>query len=455
MHPMRMLGERSLVSFLKVLIDIAYWGLVGAAVLLVLALVPVAVFGSWNLSLDLPARFAIDPSAYEIAPRAGGEPSVTIEDAEADVLIKGVSRGHAVQGFVAALLAIGVSLAVLFQLRGIFRSLREQRPFVHANVRRIRALGLALMVGELLRAAMVAWSSHRLGQEFVARGVEFEARFEPSTTLIFSGFVLLVLAEVFREAASMKQDLETAREIQFSLVPAAEFRREPVTVRSHMRPANTVGGDYYDVVPLDDGKIAVVQADVAGKGMPAALLMATLQGSLRTLLSAGLRGRRLVDALNDFLHDNTPANRMVTLFYGELDPASGVMEYVNAGHNRPIVIRRDGTLERPVETSMVLGILPRRGYPTSELRLERGERLLLYTDGISEARDPAGTEYGDTRVADYLRRQGAGRSDEDLVDGLVADVLRFCGTTPPHDDMTLTLIRREGDSTTPRRSDRA
>lgn len=439
---MRMLGERSLVSFLKVLIDIAYWGLVVVTALMILALVPLAVFGTSQLSLDLPARFAIDPSAYQIEPRGGGEQSVTIEDAEADVLVKGVDRWQALQGLAVALLVVGVSLVVVYHLRGIFRSLRDLRPFVHANVQRIRVLGLALIVGELLRAVMVAWSSHRLGQEFVARGVEFEARFEPSTTLIFSGFVLLVLAEVFREAASMKQDLETAREIQFSLVPAAAFRREPVAVRSHMRPANTVGGDYYDVVPLDDGKIAVVQADVAGKGMPAALLMATLQGSLRTLLSAGLRGRRLVDALNDFLHDNTPANRMVTLFYGELDPASGVMEYVNAGHNRPIVIRRDGTLERPAETSMVLGVLPRRGYPTSELRLERGERLLLYTDGISEARDPAGAEYGDARVADYLRLQPATGSDEDLVDGLVADVLRFCGATPPHDDMTLTLIRR-------------
>ncbi len=439
---MRILGERSLVSILKILLDVAFWGLVGIAALLLLALIPLAVFGTPRLSLDLPARFTIAPSAYEIAPRAGGEHVVTIEVAEADVLVKGADRWQALQGLAVAIVAIGAGLVVVYQLRGIFRSLRDQRPFVHANVRRVRVLGLALIVGELLRAAMVAWSSHRLNQEFVARGVEFQARFEPSTTLIFSGFVLLVLAEVFREAASMKQDLETAREIQFSLVPAAEFRREPVTVRSRMRPANTVGGDYYDVVSLEDGTLAVVQADVAGKGMPAALLMATLQGSLRTLLSAGLRGRRLVDALNDFLHDNTPENRMVTLFYAELDPVSGVMAYVNAGHNRPIVIRRDGRLEQPAERSMVLGVLPRRDYPPSELRLERGDRLLLYTDGISEARSPAGDEYGDERVVDYLRRQASKTSDDDLVDGLIADVVAFCGNASPHDDMTLTLIRR-------------
>lgn len=365
---MRIVGERSLVSFLKVLIDIAYWGLFGVTALIVLALIPLAVTGASNLSLNLPARFTIDPSAYEIAPRPGGERSVTIADAEADVLVQGVDRSQALQGLAVALLAVGVSLVVVHHLREIFRSLHDRRPFVHANVRRIRALGLALIVGELLRATLVAWSSHRLGQEFVARGVEFQPRFEPSATLIFTGFVLLILAEVFREAASMKQDLETAREIQFGLVPAAEFRRDAVVVRSHMRPANTVGWDYDDVVPLDNGTIAVVQADVAGKGMPAALLMATLQGSLRTLLSAGLRGRRLVDALNDFLHDNTPANRMVTLFYGEFDPASGAMAYVNAGHKPPFVIRRDGTLERPKEASMVLGILPHRGYPTSEPR---------------------------------------------------------------------------------------
>ena len=113
-----------------------------------------------------------------------------------------------------------------------------------------------------------------------------------------------------------------------------------------MRPANTVGGDYFDVIELDERRLAITVGDVAGKGMPAALLMALLQGSLRTLITAGLRGPELIGKLNDHLCANIPSNRLVTLFYAEYDTASGELEYVNAGHNAPFVLRADGTLQR-------------------------------------------------------------------------------------------------------------
>jgi sigma-B regulation protein RsbU (phosphoserine phosphatase) len=251
-----------------------------------------------------------------------------------------------------------------------------------------------------------------------------------------------VFGEIYREAASMKRDLETAREIQFDLVPSEEFRQDGITVRSRMRPANTVGGDYYDVIRLDERKVAVVQGDVAGKGIPAAMLMAVLQGSLRTLVSAGFRGARLVSAINGYLHDNTPSNRMVTLFYGELDTSTGELCYVNAGHNRPFHILRDGGMVRPDAGSMVLGILPDRVYEEATLRLEAGERLLLFTDGINEATDEKDREYGDERVEGFLKRHPSAPA-ESLVEGLVTDVLGFCKPARPADDMTLTLITRE------------
>jgi len=208
-----------------------------------------------------------------------------------------------------------------------------------------------------------------------------------------------------------------------------------------MRPANTVGGDYYDLIPLEGTRIAVVQGDVAGKGIPAALLMAVLQGSLRTLVSAGFRGARLVSALNNYLNDNTPANRMVTLFYGEFDTATGELAYVNAGHNRPFLIRRDGRLDRPGAGSMVLGILPDKSYEESTLQLDPGERLLLFTDGISEAFDEKDTEYGDERLESFLKRN-PDAPDERLVQDLTRDVLSFCSPARPTDDMTLMLISR-------------
>jgi serine phosphatase RsbU (regulator of sigma subunit) len=441
---MRILGERSLVSFLKLLIDIAYYAVFGATVLLIVIGIVIVALRPANVSLGLPARFDLDPSVYRISPTEGDELEVSIEKAQGQVKVTGVDIGRIVQGFAAGVLLLAVTVFVLRQFRGIFLTLKAGQPFVQANVKRIRLLGLAIMLGEVLRAAATSWSSSKLGHSFTSEGIQFRADFEPSMMVIFTGALLLVLAEVFREAASMKRDLETAREIQFDLVPSEEFRKDGISVRSRMLPANTVGGDYYDVIPLDGSRVAVVQADVAGKGIPAALLMAVLQGSLRTLVSAGFRGARLVGALNNYLNDNTPANRMVTLFYGELDTATGELAYVNAGHNRPFHIRHDGSLDRPASSSMVLGILADNVYEEGTLRLAPGERLLLFTDGVSEACDERDAEYGDERLGRFLQRQGDA-PEQTLVQGLVQDVLGFCKPARPRDDMTLMLISRASE----------
>ena len=438
---MQIMGERSLVSMLKVLIDIAYFAMFGLATLAVLAILLVALLSPDNVSLELPGRFDLDPSLYEFSDSNGVAREVRIEDAQGSISVEGANPRRVAQGFAIAVVLLGAAVLVLGQFRGIFRTLKAGQPFVHANVRRIRVLGLVVMVGEVLREALITWSSSALGQEFSAAGIHFRNDFQPSLTVIFAGFMLVVLGEVFREAASMKRDLETAREIQFELVAAETFERDGIGIRSRMRPANTVGGDYYDVIPLDDGKLAVVQADVAGKGMPAALLMAVLQGSLRTLLSADFRGARMIAALNEYLHDNTPSNRMVTLFYGELDPASGELSFVNAGHNRPLVQRRDGSLDRPEQASMVLGIVSGTPFEQATLQLDRGDRLLLFTDGISEAFDPKGEEFGDEQVAEHVRAH-AGSADDTLVGGLVERVLAHCSPGRPTDDMTVTLIAR-------------
>ena len=174
-----------------------------------------------------------------------------------------------------------------------------------------------------------------------------------------------------------------------------------------MRPANTVGGDYYDIIDLEDDRVGIVVGDVAGKGMPAALLMALLQGSLRTLLTAGHRGADLMAKLNVYLCSTIPANSLVTLFYGELDTAAGDLLYVNAGHNAPFLIRRDQSLERLPATAMVLGIDPDCAFETRTTHIGPGERLLLYTDGISEAFNTREEEYGEPRIAAYLEAQAA------------------------------------------------
>jgi sigma-B regulation protein RsbU (phosphoserine phosphatase) len=167
--------------------------------------------------------------------------------------------------------------------------------------------------------------------------------------------------------------------------------------------------------------------------------MALLQGSLRTLATAGLRGSDLMSKLNAYLCDSIPANRLVTLFYGEFDTSACLLRYVNAGHNAPFLIRRGPVLDRLPSTSLVLGVDPRACYQAEEVRISPGESLLLFTDGVTEAFNAAGEEYGEARLASYLQRH-AGLPAPELIKGIVDDVLRFCASTWPGDDMTLMFM---------------
>lgn len=256
-----------------------------------------------------------------------------------------------------------------------------------------------------------------------------------SATLLFS---LLVLE--LRDKLVLKGDLEIARQIQFGLLPFEPYERDDVTVCAAMRPANTVGGDYFDVIELGDGRLGVAVADVAGKGIPAALLMALLQGSLRTLITAGFRGADLLEKLNAHLHANIPANRLVTLFYCELDPPSGRLVYVNAGHNAPFLLRPDGFARLPA-TAVALGVIPGATFAEAETVLAPGDRLFVYTDGVSEAFDARDCEYGEPRLQALLEGHRH-LTDADLLQKVQADVLVHCGSARPHDDMTLLVMAR-------------
>ncbi len=252
-------------------------------------------------------------------------------------------------------------------------------------------------------------------------------------------FFVLVLE--LRDKLGLKGDLEVARQIQFGLLPFEPFERDGFSIVSAMRPANTVGGDYFDIIDLGGSRLAIAVGDVAGKAMPAALLMALLQGSLRTLLSADFRGEVVVSKLNAHLCANIPSNRLVTFFYAELDTATGEMRYVNGGHNPPFLIRGGEPSARLGATGMALGVLPETPYEAMTLQLEPGSRLLMYTDGVTEATNPADEEYGDVRLEAYVRSR-VREPGRQLIDGILDDVLRFCGTARPHDDMTLMFLGR-------------
>jgi sigma-B regulation protein RsbU (phosphoserine phosphatase) len=258
-------------------------------------------------------------------------------------------------------------------------------------------------------------------------------------------FGILLLMEL-RDKLDLKGDLTIAREIQFGLVPAEFFEKEAITIHCRMRPANTVGGDYYDIVSLEERtKTALVMGDVAGKGMPAALLMALLQGSLRTLATAGFRGPVLMAKLNDYLCSSLPPQCLITLFYSELNTTDGSMSYVNAGHNPPLVLRQNGSVEQLDSTSLVLGVLKETPYEARTVRIDSGDWLVLYTDGLTEAFNPREEEYGLERLKSFLR-QWRGSPPSEFIPALIADVLKFCDTMRPTDDITVMLVTRRNQS---------
>jgi len=256
-----------------------------------------------------------------------------------------------------------------------------------------------------------------------------------------AALLLLLLVLELRDKLDLKSDLEIAREIQFGLVPAGPFARGDFEIHCFMRPANTVGGDYYDIIDLGEEDEAVVIGDVAGKGMPAALLMALLQGSLRTLITAGFRLGELIPKLNDYLCESIPANSLVTLFYGELNLVDGVLRYVNAGHNPPFVLR-PGRLERLTATATVLGFTRGLDLEVREIRISAGESVLLFTDGITEAFNLSDEEYGEERLEAFLQKNRALPRGK-FIQALIGDVLKFCGPVRPGDDMTVVVVDRK------------
>ncbi len=260
--------------------------------------------------------------------------------------------------------------------------------------------------------------------------------------LISFALLLLVLLLELRDKLDLKGDLEIAREIQFGLVPEGPFHQNRIRVHCSMRPANTVGGDYYDVIELGPNHLGLVIADVAGKGMPAALLMALLQGSLRTLITAGHRGSDLIVKLNAYLCSSIPDNSLITLFYGEMDTITGDLAYVNAGHNAPLLLRKDQSLEPLPSTALVLGVDPDSAFVTMTTRMDPSDLLLLYTDGISEAFNLKEEEYGDERIGAFLREHQNHPAGV-LLQELLHDVLSHSGSARLKDDMTLMAVTRD------------
>jgi len=237
------------------------------------------------------------------------------------------------------------------------------------------------------------------------------------------------------------EELAIARYIQESLLPGELPVIENIDIAGISVPSMQVGGDYYDVFELPDGLYGIAIADVAGKGTSAALLMAALQSALHAI-APGMKNKAgdTVKRLNNVMSRRMPDDKFITFFYGVLDPVERTFSYCCAGHDPPILAGKDGIVSTLSEGGLVLGVVDDADYRTTTMKLNSDERLLLYTDGITESmHKETGEEFGQNRLTDFLIGQESYQS-RSVLDNLLSRLESYRGETAAMDDMTLVMI---------------
>jgi phosphoserine phosphatase RsbU/P len=253
------------------------------------------------------------------------------------------------------------------------------------------------------------------------------------------------LAAEAAQRARVTREIEIAREVQERLFPQEIPQIAGLSLAGACRPARGVGGDYYDFIPLEDGRLAIAVGDVSGKGVSAALLMAGLRACLRTMTLVGeMDLATLMEKMNRLVYESSALNRYATFFFAIYDPSTRAMEYVNAGHNPPFLLRGrvngDAPFLRLEAGGPVIGLLPHASYEKDVLVLQPGEVLLAYTDGISEAMEENDEEWGEERML-LAAEAGSACNADDILRRVFAAADQFTGTASQHDDMTLVVLK--------------
>jgi serine phosphatase RsbU (regulator of sigma subunit) len=267
--------------------------------------------------------------------------------------------------------------------------------------------------------------------------------FAPGTMWVLAGFLLVNLL-VFVEVAdrlTLKNDLEIARGIQQAMLPRGAFHGSGVEAFGMTRPANTVGGDFYDVLRLPDGRVLFALGDVAGKGSPASLLMALLLAMMRTLVDEGFEGAALAARLNAQIVKHAPTSRFVTLFFGVLNTTTGEFGYVNAGQNPPLLRRATGAYERLKTGGIALGMFEFSTYDFGLTRLDAGDVIVMYSDGVTEAENGAGESFDEAGLQGIIDG-GGWASAQELAWATFAAVDQHSEQRRLFDDLTVLAIRR-------------
>jgi sigma-B regulation protein RsbU (phosphoserine phosphatase) len=242
----------------------------------------------------------------------------------------------------------------------------------------------------------------------------------------------------------LEKELAIAREIQASFLPKRAPEVPGFDLAGATQPHDEVGGDYFDFIRVSDSRLGIAIADVSGKGIPAALIMAGFRMSLLAEIRNEFTMRAVMRKVNSLLHESTERDKFVTLFYGVLDWKNRSLSFSNAGHNPPLLLRADGRVQYLLEGGVALGVLPDARYEERPVALHPGDVLLLYTDGVSEAELPTGEQFGTERLERCLKRLAEGTAQE-ILKGVVDEVTAYAGEHGVNDDLTLVVVKVKPD----------
>jgi sigma-B regulation protein RsbU (phosphoserine phosphatase) len=261
-----------------------------------------------------------------------------------------------------------------------------------------------------------------------------------SITLLVSLAIIVLRARSYLRGRYLENELQLARRVQRDLQPKPASISSAVNFAASATAADHIGGDFYDIFELESGEIGIVLGDVSGKGVPAALLVSVLQGAIRSAIAQ--KHEYACEQINRMLCDRTACERFATLFWGVFNPVTGRLRYVNAGHNPPLLLRAGTSIVRLEEGGPALGLLPHARYKAGEIQVTAADTLVLYSDGINEALNARGEEFGDERIA-QLVTDASGSAPGELCDRIMARLMRFASSTAPADDRTLLVVRFE------------
>ena len=243
------------------------------------------------------------------------------------------------------------------------------------------------------------------------------------------------------ERDRLEREQQVASEIQQRFLPAAAPQIEGYELQGISFPCYEIGGDYYDFIQRENGKMVIALGDVSGKGTAAALLMSSLHAAVHAHAETHTSIAAAIAAVNRYLVESIPPNRFVTLFYAELDPKAGSLAFLNAGHNPPLIVHAGGTMEQLAAGGLPLGIMSDAEFREGRTQLRAGDVLVVYSDGVSEAVNPNGEEFGATRLYEVVARN-LDASAGGIRDRIESALTKFCQGTPAADDITLVIVKR-------------